>query len=244
MSLRAGELEDAPLTAPLVCRRLLFNDVASGARDGSVHLAEELKRPENSGLGPTIAALTAVKAKVDAAATTADRLSWADLVALAAAVITKRDFRRILAARYGGYLPPGINNEFLEPKIGAIDATAASTSTAVPPAGAPVAAWKELFKSLGLSMTELAALGPAVIGDDQAAAEAYLATDEELAPLLDYFERVKRAPARTPYELAFAKAVNKLAVGHGAVLDARRYTYDIKRTDYKGIASAALGVPL
>lgn len=216
------------------CVRLLFNDAAGGVRDGSVHFPEELKRPENSGLAATVAALARVKAKVDAASDTKDDLSWADLIAFSVAVITRRDFRRQLAARYDGFLPPGITNEFAEPKLGYPDGPSPSPTTTVPPPGSPAAAWKQCFAALGLNNTDLAVLGPDVIGSDPAAAEALLASDPELAPTVATISKLMNAPGRTGYELAYAKAVNKLAsLGRR---DDRRYLFAIMRPDVAKLA--------
>lgn len=56
-ALLVAKLAAAPLDYR-ACVRLLFNDAASGGRDGSVHLPEELARPENADLKDVVAVLT------------------------------------------------------------------------------------------------------------------------------------------------------------------------------------------
>ena len=224
--MRADEALSAP-GAYRACARLLFNDVCGGARDGSAHLEAELKRPESAGLRDTVAALTRVKAKVDAASPTADELTWADAIGFSVPIIARREFRRLLQARYNGVIPVALNNEFAEAPLGCLDSAALGAGSAPPP-GSSAADWKACFTGLGLTLTDLAVLGPAVIGEDEQQAEAALESDSELAPLIVYMRKAKLSPARVPYELAFAKAVGKLLRGHGAVFDERRYAYAIK----------------
>jgi Peroxidase len=222
-ALRADPDLDKP-GAYVGCVRLLFNDAASGTRDGSAHLADELKLPQNAGLQSTVAALARVKGAVDAAAVTKDELTWADLIAFSASVITRREFRRILASNYkGGILPPGVTNDFPEPSLGCQDGTVAATQTLVPAAGASVAEWRACFEALRLGVADLAVLGPDLIqGTD---AYALLSADPDVKKYLDRFESSKAVPGRTSYELAFARAVNKLqALGN---FDKRKYAYAI-----------------
>ena len=108
------------------------------------------------------------------------------------------------------------------------------SATTVPPPGSPAAAWKQCFAALGLNNTDLAVLGPDVIGSDPAAAEALLASDPELAPTVATISKLMNAPGRTGYELAYAKAVNKLAsLGRR---DERRYLFAIMRPDVAKLA--------
>lgn len=191
--------------------RLLFNDAAAGGRDGSVHFPEEMKRPENEGLGPALAAASALKAAVDAASTTEDSLSWTDAIGWVAQASSRKAFRDNLRASLGKdsegkdrFIPPGLAADFPEPRVGGKDGDAPAAPGQIPARDADVAAWKACFAKLGLRNSDLAVLGPLLLSGSEAEAEAKLRADDDLRPTVERFASAKKQLARTSYEVQFA----------------------------------------
>ena len=138
--------------------------------------SEELGRPENKGLADTVKALASAKDKVDAASKTEDGLSWTDLVAYAAQVRTRQAFREELKKAIGqDKIVPGLGNDFPQPPLGGVDGAGPSPVGLIPAADAPLDEWTATFARMGLRNTDLAVIGPDVIGDDPAKVEARLA---------------------------------------------------------------------
>lgn len=126
-------------------------------------------------------------------------------------------------------LPPGLAADFPPPKVGSADGSAPAAAGLVPAPGAPVADWKAAFARLGLRPSDLAVLGPTLLGgaggeEGEAAAEARLAADPDLREAVGRLRSSKDQLARTTYETQFAASFAKLAA-LGARADPKAYLY-------------------
>jgi len=209
---------DMHVTAPTwTVLQAVFHDAASydketktGGFNGSIQF--ELDRPENAGLKDVVKQVKEAKAMIDASDITKNPITFADTLALAGLAKLTVDFKQHLCTvvskdscdiAYNAYgnKPPNMRK-------GRVDASEAD-ATRVPMPGSSPAEYKALAARMGLGISEMAVLSPALTGDFESSV-ALLAQDDAFAKSLKRYEQVRREPTRTSYEVPFFKAYVKL----------------------------------
>ncbi|KAJ7528906.1 hypothetical protein O6H91_15G081000 [Diphasiastrum complanatum] len=228
--------------------RLALNDAAtydkeskSGGPNGSIRFSSELQRPENQGLQAAVKLLEDVKKKIDSESK-GGPLSWADLTQLAGQSAAKRTFLDAAIKKCGGdenkgsqvFTAFGSNGQwgFFNKQFGR------SESQEPDPEGrvilweqASVPEIKEKFSKLGLKPRQIAVLS-AFLGPSQDAIEAKLATDPEVAPWVEKYQRSRETTSQTDYEVDLIGAFTRLST-LGQTINYEAYTYPPKKVKLK-----------
>eukprot|EP01018_Ginkgo_biloba_P007944 Gb_36845 [translate_table: standard] len=90
---------------------------------------------------------------------------------------------------------------------------------------------KRKFSNVGLGPRQLAVMS-AFLGPDQAATEAKLASDPEVAPWVDKYQRSRETVSQTDYEVDLINAFTKLSC-LGQNINYEAYTYPPNKIDLR-----------
>eukprot|EP00249_Psilotum_nudum_P025279 c29603_g1_i1 orf=680-1726(+) len=223
--------------------RLALNDTATydkssktGGANGSIQFSSELRRPENEGLAVAVDLLKGVKMEIDSESK-GGPLAWSDLIQFAGQAATKRTFLNAAIKKCGGneekgirlYTVYGSNGQW-----GLFDKQFGRTDAQEPdPEGrvllwdqSPVSEIKAKFEQWGLKARQLAALS-AFLGPDQLVTEAKLASDPEIAPWIEKYQRSRETVSQTDYEVDLITVFTKLST-LGQMINYEAYTYPPK----------------
>ncbi|CAN6487000.1 unnamed protein product [Victoria cruziana] len=212
------EIKDQPELIPSLLT-LALNDAITfdkktktGGPNGSIRLSLELIRPENKGLSDALNLLEKAKLKIDSDSRRGP-ISYADLIQFAAQAAVKNTFLASAIRKCGGneekgrllYTAYGSNGQWglFDKQLGRTDAEEPDPEGRIPEWDkASVQEMKEKFISVGLGPRQLAVMS-LFIGPDQEATETLLASDPEVLPWVQKYQRSRETISQTDYEVLY-----------------------------------------
>ncbi|MED6108869.1 Thylakoid lumenal 29 kDa protein, chloroplastic [Stylosanthes scabra] len=211
----------------------------SGGPNGSVRLSSEISRPENKGLSGALSLIEEAKKEIDSYSK-AGPISYADLIQYAAQSAVKSTFIASAIRKCGGnvekgnllYTAYGSNGQWglFDKQFGRADTQDPDPEGRVPLwEKASVQEMKDKFSAVGLGPRQLAVLS-AFIGPDQAATEALLASDKDVAPWVEKYQRSRETVSQTDYEVDLITTFTKLST-LGQQINYEAYTYAPPKID-------------
>lgn len=211
----------------------------SGGPNGSIQFSSEINRPENKGLSSALSMLEGAKKEIDSNSK-GGPISFADLIQFAAQSALKATFLASAVRKCGGneekgsllYSAYGSSGQWglFERNLGRTDAQEADPEGRVPLwEKASVQEMKDKFSAVGFGPRQLAVMS-AFIGPDQAATEALLATDPDVAPWVQKYQRSRETVSQTDYEVDLITTLTKLS-SLGQKINYEAYTYAIPKID-------------
>lgn len=238
-------VEAHPELVPSILR-LALNDAITydkgsktGGANGSVRFISEINRPENKGLLPAMNLLEELKKEIDAFSK-GGPLSYADLIQFAGRAATRNTFLSAAIRKCGGneekgrtlYTAFGSDGQWglFDRQFGRTDVEAADPEGRVPSWDeSSVTEMKRKFSDVGLGPRQLAVMS-AFFSPDQAAMEAKLASDPEVAPWVDKYQRSRETISETDYEVDLITTFTKIAC-LGQNINYEAYTYPRQKID-------------
>ncbi|XP_021743586.1 thylakoid lumenal 29 kDa protein, chloroplastic-like [Chenopodium quinoa] len=225
---------------------LALNDVMtydkaskSGGPNGSIRFSSEISRPENKGLSSALNLLEDAKKEIDSYSK-GGPIAYADLIQCAAQSALKNTFLASAIRKCGGneekgsllYTAYGSNGQW-----GLFDKTFGRTDAQEPDPEGRVPQWdkasvqemKDKFKAVGFGPRQLAVMS-AFLGPDQKATEDLLATDPEVAPWVQKYQRSRETVSQTDYEVDLITTLTKLSC-LGQQINYEAYTYPVKKIE-------------
>eukprot|EP00250_Pteridium_aquilinum_P028133 c36637_g1_i1 orf=100-1164(+) len=220
--------------------QLALNDAAtyekaskSGGPNGSIYLSSELNRPENKGLVVAVQALEALKKDIDATSQ-GGPIAMADLIQIAGQSALKRTFLNSAIKKCGGKVEKG---ETLYSAYGSsgqwgqFDKQLGRSQATEPDPEGRVLMWdqasvsdiKAKFDQLGFKSRQVAVMS-IFLGPDLLATEAKLATDPEVAPWVDKYQKSRDTVSQTDYEVDLITTFTKFST-LGQRINYEAYTY-------------------
>ncbi|KAK7275792.1 hypothetical protein RIF29_16915 [Crotalaria pallida] len=211
----------------------------SGGPNGSIRFSSEINRPENQGLSAALNLVEEAKKEIDSYSK-AGPISYADLISLAAQSAVKATFLAAAIRKCGGneekgnqlYNAYGSNGQWglFDRQFGRADAQDPDPEGRVPVWGkASVKEMKDKFAAVGFGPRQLAVLS-AFLGPDQIATETLLATDPDVAPWVDNYQRSRETVSQTNYEVDLITTLTKLSA-LGQEINYEAYTYPPPKID-------------
>ncbi|KAI3883038.1 hypothetical protein MKX03_003463 [Papaver bracteatum] len=216
------------------------NATKSGGPNGSIRFSSELSRPENEGLSAALNFLEETKKEIDAYSK-GGPISYADLIQNAAQSAVKNTFLSAAIRKAGGneekgnllYTAYGSAGQW-----GLFDKTLGRSDTQeVDPEGrvpqwqkASVQEMKDKFIAVGFGPRQLAVMS-AFLGPDQLATETLLASDPEVSPWVEKYQRSRESVSQTNYEVDLITTLTKLSC-LGQKINYKAYSYRIKKVDF------------
>ncbi|XP_038897502.1 thylakoid lumenal 29 kDa protein, chloroplastic isoform X2 [Benincasa hispida] len=211
----------------------------SGGPNGSIRFSSEISRPENEKLSAALSLLEEAKKEIDSYSK-GGPISYADLIQFAAQSAIKSTFLASAIRKCGGneekgnllYTAYGSNGQWglFERQFGRSDAEAPDPEGRVPIWGkASVQEMKEKFSALGFGPRQLAVLS-AFLGPDQAATEELLASDPNVFPWIQKYQRSRETVSQTDYEVDLITTLTKIS-SLGQQINYEAYTYPVKKVD-------------
>ncbi|XP_055834464.1 thylakoid lumenal 29 kDa protein, chloroplastic [Solanum dulcamara] len=211
----------------------------TGGPNGSIRFSSEISRTENKGLDAALNLLEESKKVIDSDSK-GGPISYADLIQFAAQSAVKSTFLASAISKCGGnvekgtllYSAYGSNGQWFQfdRTFGRSDAQEPDPEGRVPQWDkASVQEMKDKFKAVGLGPRQLAVMS-AFLGPDQAATEALLASDSEVLPWIQKYQRSRETVSRTDYEVDLITTITKLS-SLGQVINYEAYTYPPKKID-------------
>ncbi|KAH9601965.1 hypothetical protein KSS87_000338 [Heliosperma pusillum] len=170
----------------------------TGGPNGSIRFSSEITRPENEGLSAALNLIEEVKKKIDSDSK-GGPISYADLIQHAAQTATKATFLASAIRKCGGNEEKGgiLYNAYGSSGQWALfDKNLGRTDAQEPDPEGRVPKWDK---------ASLAVMS-AFLGPDQAATEEKLATDPDVAPWVQKYQRSRETVSQTDYEVI--KTVN------------------------------------
>ncbi|XAR62134.1 L-ascorbate peroxidase [Bertholletia excelsa] len=211
----------------------------SGGPNGSVRFSSEISRPENKGLAAALNLLKEAKKEIDLFSK-GGPISFADLIQYAAQSATKSTFLAAAIRKCGGneekgsllYTAYGSAGQWglFDKQFGRSDAQEPDPEGRVPQwEKASVQEMKDKFKAIGFGPRQLAVMS-AYLGPDQMATETLLATDPEVAPWVEKYQRSRETVSQTDYEVDLITTLTKLS-SLGQQINYEAYTYPVQKVD-------------
>ncbi|CAH8375868.1 unnamed protein product [Eruca vesicaria subsp. sativa] len=199
--------------------------------------SSEISRAENAGLSDGLALIEEAKKEIDSFSK-GGPISYADLIQLAGQAAVKATFLASAIRKCGGneekgnllYTAYGSSGQWglFDRQFGRSDATEADPEGRIPLWGkATVQEMKDKFIAIGLGPRQLAVMS-AFLGPDQAATEELLASDPQVAPWVQKYQRSRETVSQTDYEVDLITALTKLS-GLGQQINYEAYTYPVER---------------
>ncbi|XP_027148348.1 thylakoid lumenal 29 kDa protein, chloroplastic isoform X1 [Coffea eugenioides] len=211
----------------------------SGGPNGSVRFSSEISRPENKGLAAALNLLEEAKKEIDSYSK-GGPISYADLIQYAAQSAVKSTFLAAAIKKCGGneekgnllYTAYGSNGQWglFNREFGRSDAQEPDPEGRVPQwEKASVQEMKDKFTALGFGPRQLAVMS-AFLGPDQAATEALLATDPDVSPWVQKYQRSRETVSQTDYEVDLITTLTKLS-SLGQQINYEAYTYPVQKIE-------------
>ncbi|KAG0460793.1 hypothetical protein HPP92_021090 [Vanilla planifolia] len=225
---------------------LALNDAATydkatntGGPNGSIRLRMEISRPENRGLSAALDLLVEAKKEIDSYSK-GGLISYADLIQFAAQAAVKKTFLASAIRKCGGneekgnllYTAYGSNGQWglFDKQFGRTDSQDPDPEGRIPQWDkASVQDLKAKFSSIGLGTRQLAVMS-AFLGPDQVAIENLLASDPEVRPWVDKYQRSRETVSQTDYEVDLITTLTKLSC-LGQKINYEAYTYPVQKID-------------
>ncbi|ESW13206.1 hypothetical protein PHAVU_008G176700 [Phaseolus vulgaris] len=211
----------------------------SGGPNGSIRFSSEISRPENAGLSAALNLLEEAKKEIDSYSK-GGPISYADLINYAAQSAVKATFLAAAISKCGGNVEKGsiLYNAYgssgqwglFDRQFGRADAQDPDPEGRVPVwEKASVQEMKDKFSALGFGPRQLAVLS-AFLGPDQSATETLLASDPDVAPWVQKYQRSRETVSRTDYEVDLITTFTKLST-LGQQINYEAYTYPPPKID-------------
>ncbi|GAB4861287.1 Thylakoid lumenal 29 kDa protein, chloroplastic [Ancistrocladus abbreviatus] len=211
----------------------------SGGPNGSIRFSSEISRPENKGLAAALNLLEDAKKEIDSYSK-GGPIAFADLIQYAAQAATKATFLAAAIRKCGGneekgtllYTAFGSNGQWgqFDKQFGRADAQEPDPEGRIPQWDkASVQEMKDKFSSVGLGPRQLAVMS-AFLGPDQLATENLLATDPDVAPWVQKYQRSRETISQTDYEVDLITTLTKLSC-LGQQINYEAYTYAVPKVD-------------
>ncbi|XP_044511546.1 thylakoid lumenal 29 kDa protein, chloroplastic-like isoform X2 [Mangifera indica] len=211
----------------------------SGGANGSIRFSSEINRPENKGLSAALNLIEKVKKEIDSYSK-GGPISFADLIQFAAQSALKATFLATAIRKCGGneekgrllYTAYGSNGQW-----GLFDKQFGRTDTQEPDPEGRVPQWqkasvqemKDKFSAVGFGPRQLAVMS-AFLGPDQLATEALLATDPDVTPWVQKYQRSRETVSETDYEVDLITTLTKLG-SLGQQINYEAYTYPVQKIE-------------
>ncbi|KAL9270590.1 Thylakoid lumenal 29 kDa protein, chloroplastic-like protein, partial [Drosera capensis] len=211
----------------------------TGGPNGSIRFSSEIERPENKGLSAALSFVETAKKEIDSYSK-GGPIAFADLIQLAAQSAVKATFLAAAIRKCGGnvekgsllYTAYGSTGQWgqFDKIFGRTDADEPDPEGRIPQWDkASVQEMKDKFLAVGLGPRQLAVLS-AFLGPDQLATESLLATDPEVAPWVQKYQRSRETVSQTDYEVDLITTLTKMSsLGQSIYYEA--YTYPVKKVD-------------
>ncbi|KAK2995350.1 hypothetical protein RJ640_006570 [Escallonia rubra] len=211
----------------------------SGGPNGSIRFSSEISRPENKGLSGALTLLEDAKKEIDSYSK-GGPFSFADLIQCAAQSALKSTFLASAIRKCGGneekgsllYTAYGSNGQWglFDRQFGRSDTQEPDPEGRVPQwQKASVQEMKDKFKAVGFGPRQLAVMS-AFLGPDQVATEALLATDPDVLPWVQKYQRSRETVSETDYQVDLITTLTKLScLGQDIYYEA--YTYAVPKVD-------------
>nr|XP_010933064.1 thylakoid lumenal 29 kDa protein, chloroplastic isoform X1 [Elaeis guineensis] len=211
----------------------------SGGPNGSISLSPEISRPENSGLSAALNLLVEAKRDIDSYSK-GGPISFADLIQFAAQAAVKKTFLDSAIRKCGGneekgrllYTAYGSNGQWglFDKQFGRNDAQDPDPEGRIPRWDkASVQEMKDKFSAIGFGPRQLAVMS-AFLGPDQLATESLLASDPEVLPWVEKYQRSRETVSQTDYEVDLITTLTKLS-SLGQQINYEAYTYPVKKIE-------------
>ncbi|XP_028103773.1 thylakoid lumenal 29 kDa protein, chloroplastic-like isoform X2 [Camellia sinensis] len=211
----------------------------SGGPNGSIRFSLEISRPENKGLSAALNLLEEAKKEIDLYSKCGP-ISFADLIQYAGQSAIKSTFLASAIRKCGGneekgsllYTAYGSNGQWglFDRQFGRFDAQEPDPEGRVPQwEKASVQEMKDKFSAIGLGPRQLAVMS-AFLGPDQMATETLLATDRDVAPWVEKYQRSRETISQTDYEVDLITTFTKLS-SLGQQINYEAYTYPVQKVD-------------
>ncbi|XP_019055936.1 PREDICTED: thylakoid lumenal 29 kDa protein, chloroplastic isoform X2 [Nelumbo nucifera] len=211
----------------------------SGGPNGSIRFSSEISRPENKGLSAALSLLEEAKKEIDSYSK-GGPISFADLIQYAAQGALKSTFLASAIRKCGGneekgillYTAYGSNGQW-----GLFDKQFGRTDTEEPDSEGRVPQWekasvqemKDKFSAVGLGPRQLAVMS-AFLGPDQSKTESLLASDPDVLPWIQKYQRSRETVSQTDYEVDLITTLTKLSC-LGQKINYEAYTYPVQKVD-------------
>nr|POE44945.1 thylakoid lumenal 29 kda protein, chloroplastic [Quercus suber] len=236
-----GNVELIPSLLTLALNDAMTYDKAtkSGGANGSIRFSSELSRPENKGISAALNLLDEAKKEIDSYSK-GGPISYADLIQYAAQGVLKSTFLAAAIRKCGGneekgrlvYTAYGSNGQWglFDKQFGRADTQEPDPEGRVPLwENANVKEMKDKFVAIGFGPRQLAVMS-AFLGPDQVATEALLATDPDVSPWVQKYQRSRETVSETDYEVDLITTLTKLS-SLGQQINYEAYTYPVQRVD-------------
>ncbi|CAA6667070.1 unnamed protein product [Spirodela intermedia] len=213
----------------------------TGGPNGSIRLSSEISRPENSGLGAALSLLEESKKEIDAFSK-GGPLSYADLIQFAAQSAVRKTFIDSAIRKCGGneekgrilYTAYGSTGQWglFDRQFGRTDSQEPDPEGRIPQWDkASVQEMKAKFTAVGLGPRQLAVMS-AFLGPNQLATESLLASDPEVRPWVEKYQRSRETVSQTDYEVDLITTLTKLS-GLGQTINYEAYSYPVQKIDFR-----------
>ncbi|KAJ8627712.1 hypothetical protein MRB53_021019 [Persea americana] len=212
----------------------------SGGPNGSIRFSAEISRPENRGLSAALRLLEEAKKEIDSYSK-GGPLSYSDLIQFAAQSATKKTFLDSAIRKCGGneekgnllYTAYGSNGQW-----GLFDRQFGRSDSEDPDPDGRILQWdrasvqemKDKFSAIGFGPRQLAVMS-AFLGPDQSATESLLASDPEVLPWVQKYQRSRETVSQTDYEVDLITTFTKMSY-LGQEINYEAYTYPVQKVDF------------
>ncbi|KAE8099946.1 hypothetical protein FH972_017889 [Carpinus fangiana] len=211
----------------------------SGGPNASIRFSPELSRPENKGLSSALNLLEEAKKEIDSYSK-GGPISYADLIQFAAQSAVKATFLASAIRKCGGnvekgnllYTAYGSSGQWalFDKQLGRADTQEPDPEGRVPQwQKVSVKEIKDKFSAVGFGPRQVAVMS-AFMGPDQAATEAFLATDPDVSPWVQKYQRSRETVSQTDYEVDLITTLTKLGC-LGQKINYEAYSYPVKKVD-------------
>ncbi|KAK4428616.1 Thylakoid lumenal protein, chloroplastic [Sesamum alatum] len=212
----------------------------SGGPNGSIRFSSEISRPENKNLAAALNFLEEAKKEIDSYSK-GGPISYADLIHFGAQIAVKSTFLSSAIRKCGGneekgtllYSAYGSSGQWglFDKQFGRLDAEQPDPEGRVPQWDkSSVLEMKNKFSAIGFGPRQLAVMS-AFLGPDQPATEALLASDPEVLPWIQKYQRSRETVSQTDYEVDLITTMTKLS-SLGQQINYEAYSYPVQKVDF------------
>ncbi|KAI9201628.1 hypothetical protein LWI28_026400 [Acer negundo] len=242
LTLIKGKPDLIPSILTLALNDVMTYDKAtkSGGPNGSIRFSSEINRPENKGLSAALDLIEEAKKEIDSYSK-GGPISYADLIQYAAQSALKATFLASAIRKCGGnvekggllYTAYGSSGQWglFDRQFGRTDALEPDPEGRIPQwEKATVQEMKDKFSAIGFGPRQLAVMS-AFLGPDQTATEALLATDPDVSPWIQKYQRSRETVSETDYEVDLITTLTKLS-SLGQQINYEAYTYPVRKIEF------------